>query len=78
MSCPESTIRFSRTSDDESRIYVGDSYVGDVCAYDDILRPGRRCYVLHLDNDWRGPRRVHDRSLVRETAQRMVDTLPWR
>ena len=22
-------------------------------------------------------RRVHDRSRVRETAQRMVDTLPW-
>ena len=48
MSCPGSTIRFSRTSDDESRIYVDDTYVGDVCAYDDILRPGRRCYVLHL------------------------------
>ena len=78
MSCPDSTIRFSRTSDDESRIYLGDSYVGDVYAYDDTFRPGARVFEIHLDEDWRGPRRVHDRSRVRETAQRMVDTLPWR
>ena len=78
MSCPASTIRFSRTSADESRVYVGDTYVGDVYADDDIRQAGTRIYTIHLDDDWRGPRRVHDRSLVRETAQRMVDTLPWR
>ena len=78
MSCPDSIVRFVRTASDESRVYVGDTYVGDVYADDDILRPGKRIYVISLDDDWRGPRRVHDRSRVRETAQRMVDTLPWR
>ena len=77
MSCPDSIIRFVRTSDEESKILVGDDYVGDVFAYDDAL--GRaRIFEIHLYDDWRGPRRVRDRSRVRETAQRMVDTLPWR
>ena len=78
MSCPDSIIRFVRTSDEEAQILVGGKCVGDVCAYDHILRPGKRVFVISLDDDWRGPRRVHDRSRVRETAQRMVDTLPWR
>ena len=78
MSCPDSTIRFVRTSDDEAKIMAGSDYVGDVYADDDILRPNKRIYTIHLADDWRGPRRVRDRSLVRKTAQRMVDTLPWR
>ena len=81
MGHPANTIRFSRTSSDESRIYAGPNgtdYVGDVYAYNDILRPGRRIYSISLDDDHRGPRRVHDRSLVRAAAQRMVDTLWWR
>ena len=81
MGHPANTIRFSRTSSEEARIYAGPNgsdYVGDVYADDDILRPGRRIYTIHLESDHRGPRRVHDRSLVRATAQRMVDTLWWR
>ena len=78
MSCPESIIRFVRTSDESAQILVAGKCVGDVCAYDDIRQPGKRVYVIGLDDDWRGPRRVDDRNRVRETAQRMVDTLPWR
>ena len=82
MGHPANTIRFSRTGSDEARIYCagpnGDDHVGDVFAYDDILRKNVRVYEVHLFEDARGPRRVHDRSLVRETAQRMVDTLWWR
>ena len=78
MSCPDSIIRFVRTSDEESKILVGDDYVGDVFAYDDTFRPETRVFEIHLYDDWRGPRRVRDRSLVRKTAQSMVDTLPWR
>ena len=78
MSCPDSIIRFVRTSDEEAKILAGPDYVGDVYADDDILRPGKRIFTISLADDWRGPRRVRDRSLVRETAQRMVDTLPWR
>ena len=74
----DSTVRFFRTSREEARIYVGDDYVGDVFAYDDLLHPGTRVFEIHLFEDYRGPRRLHDRSRVRETAQRMVDTLPWR
>ncbi len=82
MGHPRNIIRFSRTSSDEARIYCagpnGDDYVGDVYAYDDTLRHGARVFEIHLIDDSRGPRRVHDRSLVRATAQRMVDTLWWR
>ena len=78
MGHPANTIRFSRIDADSSKILANDEYVGDVFAYDDILRKGHRVFVLHLDEDPRGPRRVHDRSLVRATAQRMVDTLWWR
>ena len=78
MSCPDSIIRFVRTSDEESRIYAGSDYVGDVFAYDHTFGGGARIFEIHLFDDWRGPRRVRDRSRVRETAQRMVDTLPWR
>ena len=78
MSCPESIIRFVRTSDESAQILVAGKCVGDVYAYDDTFRPGARVFEIHLDEDWRGPRRVNDRSRVRETAQRMVDTLPWR
>ncbi len=78
MSCPDSTIRFVRTSDEEAQIVVNGRCVGDVYADDDILQPGKRVFTIHLPEDVRGPRRVHDRNLVRKTAQRMVDTLPWR
>ena len=78
MSCPDSVIRFVRTSDDEAQIFAKGQCVGDVYADDDILHPGKRIYSVHLFDDARGPRRVRDRSRVRETAQRMVDTLPWR
>ena len=82
MGHPRNAITFSRTSSDEARIYRagqgGNEYVGDVFAYDDTLRSGARVFEIHLYDDARGPRRVHDRSLVRETAQKMVDTLPWR
>ena len=81
MGHPATAIRFARTSSDEARIYAGpdgNDYVGDVFAYDDTLRSGARTYEIHLYDDARGPRRVHDRSLVRATAQRMVETLWWR
>ena len=81
MGHPSTAISFSRTSPEESRIYAGQGggdYVGDVFAYDDTFRENARVYEIHLIEDSRGPRRVHDRSKVRETAQRMVDTLWWR
>ena len=72
-----SRITFKRIAPDESRIYDADGdYVGDVYAHDDILHAGRRYFVVHLDEDPRGPHRVHERDRVREVAQRLVDTHP--
>ena len=72
-------VTFERTRPDQSRIYHDGDHVGDVYRHDDILLPGRHYYVIHLDEDPRGPRRVHQRHRVRETVQRLVETHPlWR
>ena len=74
---PMSHVTFKRVSPHESRIYQDGDCVGDVCRMDDILRPGTPVYVIHLTEDWRGPKRVHDRRRIREVAQRMLDTHPF-
>lgn len=70
-----SNIVFKRVSPHESRIYQDGDCVGDVYRQDDILKPGYH-YVIHLFEDWRGPKRVHERTRIRQVAQRMVDTHP--
>ena len=72
-----SDITFKRISHDESRIYEDGECVGDVRRIDDILRPGAHVYIIHLLEDWRGPKRVHDRGRIREVAQHMLDTHPF-
>ena len=71
-----SRIKFKRVSPDESRIFQHGDLVGDVYAHDDILHAGRRYFVIHLDEDPRGPHRVHERHRVREVAQQLVDSHP--
>ena len=71
------SITFKRITPQESRIYdAGGDHVGDVCRHDDILVPGQVFYVLHLFDDPRGPRRVHDRGRIRDVAQSLLDTHP--
>ena len=70
------TITFKQITPHESRIYAGGEYVGDVYRRDDILAPGQVFYVVHLDEDPRGPRRVHERRHIRDVAQHLVDTHP--
>ena len=72
-----SDINFKRLSPDESRIYQHGDCVGDVYRMDDILHAGAHVYLIHLFEDWRGPKRVHDRRRLRETAQHMLDTHPF-
>ena len=72
-----SDIDFRRINPHESRIYQDGDCVGHVYRQDDILNPGSHCYVIHLFEDYRGPKRVHDRNRIREIAQRMVDTHPF-
>ena len=72
-----SDITFKRITPHESRIYQDGDCIGEVHRLRDILNPGAHCYIIHLDEDWRGPRRVHDRNRIRKVAQRMTDTHPF-
>ncbi|GEM_PF-2290522 len=71
-----SPVTFKRVAPHESRIYSDGDHVGDVYRQDDILAPGQVFYVLHLHEDPRGPRRVHERHRIRDLAQRLVDSHP--
>ena len=71
------SVTFKRLTPQESRIYDADGdYVGNVYRHDDILAPGRVYYVVHLYEDPRGPRRVHDRDRIRDVAQSLLDSHP--
>ena len=71
------SVTFKRLTPRESRIYDADGdHVGDVYRHDDILAPGRFYYIVVLFEDPRGPRRVHDRGRIRETAQSLLDSHP--
>ena len=48
-------ITFRRITPEESRILDAEGdHVGDVYAHDDILRPGKRVYLILLESDPRG------------------------
>ena len=73
-----SQVMFKRIATDESRIYDADGeYVGDVYALDDPLRIGARYFVIQLDEDPRGPVRVHERSRIRDVAEQRIRSHPF-
>ena len=71
-------IAFHRVAEDEARILAGGECVGGLYRRPDILDKGAAYYVIHLFEDPRGPARVHDRSRVREEAERRVASHPYR
>ena len=71
-----SRVTFKRLTPDESRVFSDGDHVGDLYGHDDILNRGRRVFIIHLDEDPRGPHRVHERHRIREVAQTLVDTHP--
>ena len=71
------SVRFKRIAPDESRINLDGDPVGEVYRQPDCLRLGSHYFVIHLDEDHRGPVRVHDRSRIREVAERLVATHPF-
>ena len=71
-----SLVSFKRITPVESRIYSDGDYCGDVTRHDDILNPGAHYYIVHLDEDWRGPQRVHRRDQIRDVAHRLVNSHP--
>ena len=70
-------VSFKRITPHESRIYADVDHVGNVYRLDDILAPGRVYYVVHLFEDPRGSRRVHERSRIRDVAQQLLDSHPF-
>ena len=74
-----SHVTFKRVRPDESRIYDADGdYVGDVYAHNDILNPGKRVYLVLLEDDPRGWKAVHDRARIREVAEARLRSHPYR
>ena len=71
-----SQITFARVNADEARIYQDGEHVGDLYRQPDVLDPASHYYMIHLDEDPRGPARVHERSRIRDVAQSLVDTHP--
>ena len=71
-----SGVSFRRVAPDESRIFLEGDLVGDVFALDDPLHAGGRYFVVHLDEDPRGPRRVNERSRIREVTESLVRSHP--
>ena len=69
-------ITFKRITPEESRIFADGDHVGDVYRQDDVLREGAHYYVVHLDEDWRGPVRVHQRHRIREIVEERIRTHP--
>ena len=73
-----SHVTFKRIAPEESRIYDADGvHVGDVYAQDDILDPGRRVYLVHMNEDPRGFVRVHDRARIRQVAEDRLRSHPF-
>ena len=72
---PKSTSTASRS--DEARILHHGEFVGRLYRQRDVLAPGSFYYVIHLDEDWRGPTRVHDRARVRDTILDRIETHPF-
>ena len=70
------TVTFRRITPRESRIYADGEHVGDVYRQDDILAPGQVFYVVHLHDDPRGPRRVHQRHRIRQVAEDLLGSHP--
>ena len=73
-----SHVTFKRIRSDESRIYLDGDHVGDVYAHDDFLNPGRRVYLVLLEDDPRGWATVRDRAHIRAVAEQRLLTHPYR
>ena len=70
-------LTFQRTAPDEVRIYRSGEYIGDIYKDEDVLQPGRFHYLIWLAEDWRGWKRVTERSQLRAETERWVDTHPF-
>ena len=70
-------VTFKLVAADEARILADDQYVGDLYRHPDILSPGKVFFVVHLEDDPRGPCRVHERHRIREVVAQRIRTHPF-
>ena len=68
-------IAFRRIDEHEALIVADGETVGGLYRRTDILGGGT-VHVVHLDEDWRGPVRVHERHRIREIAEERIRTHP--
>ena len=69
-------VEFKRTGDDEVRIYKDQTCIGDIYRDEDILNPGQHYYIIWLSEDYRGRKKVRNRSLFRQTVDHWIATPP--
>ena len=69
-------VTFQRVADDEARILADGEHVGDLYRQRDILSPDAVLYIVHLEDDWRGPVRVHERHRIHEVAEQRLLSHP--
>ena len=70
-------ITFGPVVDDEVRIYLDGNFVGDIYKVESVLNPGTHDYLIHLNEDYRGWKRVTDRSKLRTAVEQWVHTHPF-
>ena len=69
-------LAFKLAAPDEVRVYRDGRHIGDIFKQEDILEPGSYHYLIWLADDWRGWKRVTERTRLRETVERWVETHP--
>ncbi len=69
-------ITFGAAVDDEVYIYLDNKAVGSIYKAESVLTPGTHDYLVHLADDYRGWKRVTDRSKLRAETERWIHTHP--
>lgn len=70
-------ITYGPVVDDEVRIYLDGDLVGHIYKIESILAPGRHDYLIHLSEDYRGWKRVTDRSKLPAAVAERIRTHPF-
>ena len=70
-------LTFALAACDEVRIYRDGEHIGDIYKDEDVLNPGQFHYLIWLAEDWRGWKRVTERSQLRVATEQWVQTHPF-
>ena len=70
-------ISFGPVVDDEVYIYLDNKAVGSIYKAESVLTPRAHDYLIHLTEDYRGWKRVTDRSKLRAAVEEQIRTHPF-